>query len=52
MFTDNYSTRNAQVTHLLNGQIRREAAMNANGGILPLERLSLRQKRTQTRSSG
>jgi hypothetical protein len=51
MFTDNYSTRNAQVTHLLNGQIRREA-MNANGGILPLERLSLRQKRTQTRSSG
>jgi hypothetical protein len=34
MYTDNYSTRNAQVTHLLNGQIRREA-MNANGGILP-----------------
>ena len=34
MFTDNYSTRNAQVTNLLNGQIRREV-MNANDGILP-----------------
>jgi hypothetical protein len=36
MFTDNYSTRNVQVTNLLNGQIRREA-MNANGGVLPAE---------------
>ena len=37
MFTDNYSTRNVQVTNILNGQIRREA-MNANGGILPTGR--------------
>jgi hypothetical protein len=36
MFTDDYSTRNVQAINLLNGQMRR-VAINANGGILPVD---------------
>ena len=35
MFADDYSTRNIQVSNLVNGQIRR-SAMNCNGGKLPV----------------